>query len=796
MQGTLRPLWHVTRLLAAAGLGFVTVLALAVLATPLPEALETSMSGEAGIRVLDRHGRLIRDTTAEGGVRAAWLPYTEIDEDVRHALLAAEDKRFFVHFGIDPLASLRAAGQLVTQRRVVSGASTLTQQLARTVRPRPRTFFGKLAEAVLALRIELSLSKEEIFEQYVNRIDFGPNVRGIEAASRHYLDKSTRSLSLSEAALVAGMPRGPSLYDPRRAPTRAERRRNRVLARMVKSGLVGEERAERALSEPITLNAPRGEGGGAHFVRALLTGKLEPGLPPSKSVIEVKTTLDAELQREVENIVLQEVQALEPQDVSTAAVLVVENETGEVLAYVGSKAFFDEAGLGQNDGVLALRQPGSALKPFVYAAAMDAGSLTAATLLSDVERTFITQAGEFTPRNYDGRYHGPVRARVALGSSLNLPAVGLVDQLGTRTVLTTLRRFGFESLAADADHYGVALALGSGEVRLVELARAYAALARGGELVELGFARAFRDRSGATRTLERPAGRRVVSRDVARLLVDVLSDDRARASAFGRDSVLALPFEVFVKTGTSKGYRDNVTVGATSKVTVAVWVGNFDGRPMRGTSGVSGAGPIFRQTMLAAMRGHEATAAFPAGALARVSICALSGQRPSPHCSHVVEERFIQGTEPAQTCNMHVEQWVERRTGARSHPSCPDSEARVFERYEARYANWAHRAGRPLVPTRRAAGCAAASDLSDRVQVVFPSDGDRFVWDPGLSASLQRLQVRVATEAASVRFLLNGQPLANSTSPPHTVSLPLSRGSHRLRVETSSQSDEVNFEVK
>ncbi|MBX3127476.1 MAG: penicillin-binding protein 1C [Polyangiaceae bacterium] len=790
------PLWRVGRLASWASAAALLLCIAAVATTPLPEELAGPSPAEVGVRVVDRHGRLIRDVTADGGARATWVTHDELGDDLRAALLAAEDRRFLEHVGVDPFAVARALAQLALERRVVSGASTITQQLARTLRPRPRTLAGKLAEVRLALRIEWSLSKAEILEQYANRAWFGPNVRGVGAASRHYFDKSPASLGLGEAALLAGLCRGPSLYDPRRAPALAERRRNRVLDRLLAAGLASEPRVDSAKSEPVLLHSAAAEGGSRHFLQSLLSGRLAARLEAKGPFTLVRTTLDAALQLEVERAARAELAGLAERDVTAAAVVVVDNQSGEVLAYVGSGEFFDEKSQGQNDGVLALRQPGSALKPFVYAEALEGGAVTLATVLPDVEHTFATPNGEFSPKNYDGKYHGPVRVREALGSSLNVPAVVALTRVGTPQALTRLREFGFGSLTESAEHYGVALALGDGEVRLLELARAYAALARGGELLELSFVREARDLRGMTHRPVPPARRRVLGASTARLLVDALSDDHARAATFGRDSVLALPFPAMVKTGTSKGHRDNLAVGASSELTVAVWVGNFDGRPMRGTSGVTGAGPLFRQVMLAAMRERRPRALEGSDELSSTTVCTLSGKRPGPACGHTVAELFVRGSEPTESCDMHVQLWVERGSELLSHPACPNAEQRPFERYPPRYLHWARTSGRPIAPALASPRCQQARGAADDVRIAFPSDGDRFLWDPGIEPAQQRILARVATAAGRPRFFLDGSLLAPSARSANEVWLPLRVGRSRFRAEVGGAHDEVTFEVK
>ncbi|MBM4361387.1 MAG: penicillin-binding protein 1C, partial [Deltaproteobacteria bacterium] len=333
---------------------------------------------------------------------------------------------------------------------------------------------------------------------------------------------------------------------------------------------------------------------------------------------------------------------------SALAAVVLDNDTAEVLAWVGSPDAAHAADLGANDGVVALRQPGSALKPFVYALAMEELGVTAATLLEDHPLEIDTAGGAYRPRNYDRRFHGAVSARTALGSSLNVPAVSLVARLGPERLLEKLRAFGIGSLTGPGARYGEALALGDGEVRLLELAGAYSALARGGEYLPPRLVGEVRLASGDRRPApERADPVRVVDPRVAALVTDVLSDDRARAGGFGRDSVLALPFPAAVKTGTSKGHRDNLAVGFTREVTVAVWAGNFDGRPMAGSTGVTGAAPLLREILIAAMRGRSPRPLVAPGLLSEAPVCPHTGHRAGPRCPEHVTERFVPGTEPA-----------------------------------------------------------------------------------------------------------------------------------------------------
>jgi len=787
----------IRRLLAVALGGIaagVVALAAAIACEPLPAPLASAPA--ASLTIVDRGGRLIHEVRTDGERASGRVALEDVSPWVVPALLAAEDKRFFSHPGVDALAVTRAAFQLVRARRVVSGASTLTQQLARNVAPHPRTALGKLGEMVTALRIERELDKRRILEEYLGRVEFGPNVRGIEAASRRYFDKPARALDLGEAATLAAIPRGPTLYDPERGRERLERRRRRVLDRLADMGTVAPDVVARAVAAPIRLL--RGEPGlpPNQLVVALSSG-LHPELGGVGTLRRVETTLDAALQAEVESHAKNATRRLAHQHVSAAAVVVLDNESGDVLAYVGSPDFFDREGLGQNDGVRALRQPGSALKPFVYAAAMSEIGLTAASLLPDLALSLPTEQGTFSPKNYDRREHGPVRVREALASSYNLPAAALANRLGVERALAALRRFGFSTLEQDAEHYGVALALGDGEVRLVDLARAYSALARGGLLCRERLARAVVDQRGVRREVPGCSPARVLDARVAALVTDILADPGARAPGFGLASALELPFPAAVKTGTSKGHRDNWAVGFTREVTVAVWVGNFDGAPMVRSSGVTGAGPLFHAAMSSAMRGRVPSPLVDRSGLIEVEVCTLSGERPGEHCEHRKRELFVPGSEPHGVCSMHERVFVDAETGGLAAPGCPGAEPRMVERYPAEYAAWARSAGRPIGPTVPSARCpSAVPERADEgaVSIEYPRDLTAFRLDPLLGRQEIVLEAR-APALARVSYRVDGRELGRVPAP-FRMPWVLEAGSHELEASVAgSPPVKVRFSV-
>ncbi len=381
------------RLLLAVGvLGAVTILGLFTSSTlvEFPEQLRNDLPSTR--RIEDRDGMLLARTSNQSGEFSVPLRLGETGQYLTRALIAAEDKRFASHVGVDFVAVARAAAQIVWNQRIVSGASTITQQLSRTCFERERTFAGKWHEMALALRLERELSKDEILELYLNRVHFGPNLIGARAAADHYFGKPLPALDLAEAATLAGLVRGPSLYDPRIRPLLAEHERNRVLARMLATHAANAPAVARAVATPVQVHARAPLPGAHHWVR-LLAQRSEERV--------IHSTLHGHLQRDVEALAAQRQRDLSSMSAAAAAIIVIDNENGEVLAYVGSPDFKNHAAAGQNDGVRALRQPGSALKPFIYAQAIDEMGLHAATLLPDEPKHFRTKDSFYSPRNFD-----------------------------------------------------------------------------------------------------------------------------------------------------------------------------------------------------------------------------------------------------------------------------------------------------------------------------------------------------------------------------------------------------------
>lgn len=570
-----RLLYFLITLLALAAVGWWGVPWL----VPLPEAL--LRPPPASMLYLAADGTPLRHLLNEDGTRSAPpVAFQDIPPPLVHALLAAEDKRFFSHGGVDLLAVARAAWDNAHSGRIVSGASTIHQQLIKNTTPRTthRGFGVKFIEALQARHLAMSWDDEKVLAAYANHISFGNLMTGAVTAASGYFHKPLGDLTPAEAALLAALPQSPVRLNPFRRLEAVLPRQRRILDKMHTLGWLSDEEHRVALAQPIVLQRFSGGFAAPHAVE-MLRGQSDAPV--------VRTTIDATLQQHIETIVAARLEALKDRHVGHGAVVVIDNATGAVLALAGSRDFFSDNG-GQLNGAWTPHSPGSALKPFTYLIAFERGA-TPASIVADLPVEFTTTSGTYRPENFSLRSYGPMTYRQALGNSLNVSAVKVLDSIGgAETLLPRLRELGLGTLNEDAAHYGLGLTIGNASVRLVELANAYACLAR------LGMFKPWTLRQSSTPGEER----RLLGEDESWLIADILSDNQAREMAFGSRSVLRLPFKCAVKTGTSSTFRDNWTLGFTAEFTVGVWVGNFDNTPMQDVSGVTGAGPIFRDVML------------------------------------------------------------------------------------------------------------------------------------------------------------------------------------------------------
>lgn len=722
---------------------------------PLPAGLLDEDQQPSTV-VVDRRGEPLYEARSDRGMRSETLDAASVPGALAAATIAAEDVRFRWHVGVDPIAIARALSRDVRARRIVEGGSTITQQvadllLARLDGHRARGWRAKIREAVVALRLEHRLSKNQILALYVNHAPYGNQIQGAARAARAYFGRDVRSLTLAESAFLAALPQKPGRFNPWRQVDRAEPRQRRILGTMAARGWISPDAYAAATAERVALTRENTALLAPHFVARVLAESRSAG--PRR----IETTLDAGLQRTVQGIIAAERESLVAHEATNVAVVVLDNRTGGWLAWEGSGNYFDTEHGGAIDGVVTPRQPGSALKPFTYAAAFERG-VDPAHVLADVPSQFATaKTGVlYSPRNYDGRFRGPLLARAALAGSENVPAVALASDIGIPTVARLLRRAGFSTLDHNADHYGLGLTLGNAEVRLDELVTAYAMLARGGEWMP---SRLVQSVDGTSVAADAPE--RLVSARTAFWVTDILSDAEARAYVFGRGGSLEFPFPVAAKTGTSQSYFDNWAVGYTRDVTVGVWVGNFDRTPLRGSSGVTGAGPIFHAVMLAAVEHARGTVplddvspivAAPPD-LRRVDICAVSGMRAGAACPTRVSEWLDPG-ERTDTCTWH-------------HAS----DEGLVTVYPEIYRDWARQAGLITRTTSIGAGMVQSSPVQSRLTkvsqaasngltIVRPLGGALFLLDPTLRAEYQSVPLSARGGAAGpLEWFVDGVPV-------------------------------------
>ncbi|MBU1534964.1 penicillin-binding protein 1C, partial [Myxococcota bacterium] len=606
-------------------------------------------------------------------------------------------------------------------------------------------------------------------------------------------------ISMAQAAFLAVIPRSPVHYDPRRHFARVRTMQQRLLSAMIANNKLAKE-ARFALAEPITVEAPGVPFEAPHFTRRLRSGLLSGEQRINGRMNEVHSSLDMRLQRRVESIVKRETARLKSRRVTNGAVVVLDNKTGDVLAYVGSADYSDKAHQGAVDGVVALRQPGSTLKPFTYALALERG-FTAATILPDIETNYkLRQGHSFVPRNYSGHFLGPVRLRSALASSLNVPAVFAAKHVGYKRLLQGFLNMGFVSLKKHADHYGLGITLGNGEVALLDLATAYAALARGGRSLTLRFFSRVVFEDGGQLFPPAAVERQVIDEKAAYIITNILADPMARISGFGFSTPFAFPYPVAVKTGTSSSFRDNLAIGYTREVTVAVWVGNFDGTPMERVTGATGAGPIFRQTLLAAMEGKVPEPFASPLPMVEIPLCPLSGLLPGPHCKNHIKEIFVPGSEPKNRCTWHEEVRLDSRNMLLAGPSCSDEEVikKVFARFPPTYSSWIKEEGIVVAPDAWSPHCPGKGKGTSAAKIISPHDQTQLLIDPSepLENQVVAIKVEAAAGDAPGVWIIDNRP-ASPKPWPYTLYWQLVKGTHTFALRIgSTTSNKITLHIR
>ncbi len=692
------------------------------------------------VRIYDRTGQHLLyesvDPRPFGGDRR-FVTLDKMSPAIWQAAIALEDRNFFENPGINVRGLLRAFVSNF-QGGAVQGGSSITQQLIKNVFIPPeeraqQSYARKIKEVILSLEVTRRYPKEKLLEWYLNYNFYGNLAYGVEAAAQVYFGKSARDLNLAEAAMLAAIPQFPAL-NPIDNPEDAKRRQGVTLQAMVESGYITQAEADAAFQQELALRRSVAERfdvlTAPHFALYVLDqlkrqyNTTDDPFYIWRKGLTVYTTLDVDLQKYAEQVAREQVQILKDTDknASNAAVVAIKNDTGEILAMVGSLDYNNREIDGQVNVATAERQPGSSFKPYVYLTALQKG-MTPATMILDVATAFPQADGTFyRPENYDRQYHGPVSLRNALARSYNIPAIRVMQQVGVADALRTAHRMGINGLNRGLSFYGLSLVLGGGEVSLLDHTYAYSVFANSGVMVgepvpanqlQSGYRTLnpvsilqVRDSDGnILKKYDQPQAERIFSAEVAYLMQDIMSDDVARAPAFGANTMLTLPDrKVAVKTGTTNSFKDNWTVGFTPQLTVGVWVGNTDNESMRNVTGLSGAAPIWNAVMRKYHENEPPRWYEMPPRIVQRTICQPSGLLPTPQCREQRTEIFDAGTEPTISDNIWQEFEIDVETGLLAGPTTPPEriERRVYQILPREAADWVAENGIPQPPTRTA----------------------------------------------------------------------------------------------
>ena len=776
---------------------------------PSIESLSEGLK-QPSVRITDRNGRLLYEIIPQQGGRNTVLSFDNIPQCMKDTTIAVEDKNFYTNPGVDLGGIIRAFWINLRGGETIAGGSTITQQVARTLllsqdERVERTLRRKLREAVLAWQMTRRFSKDEILALYLNQVNYGGMAYGVEAAAQTYFGKPAADLLLPECALLAGLPQAPGLYNPFTNPDLAKERQNVVLGLMQSQGYISEQEQATAMSAPLSYNPVPYPIEAPHFVwivrdqldRLFAEGKLDP-----RQSLVVRTTLDLDFQHAAESAITRQIDAFQQEDavtshnVNNAAVVALDPHTGEILTLLGSVDYFDTSIFGAVNMATSPRQPGSSFKPFIYAQALDPHQpepWTAATAIMDVTSTFITHDGSpYTPRNYDGREHGPVSVRQALASSLNVPAVLALNKVGIENTTSLAQRMGITSLE-NPQEYDLSLALGGGTISLLQLSTAYSIFANEGVFTGNYAILDVHDTDGnLLYTQERTPYQQIFDPRVTWLVSDILSDDRARSLGFGLNSTLKLDLTAAVKTGTTTNFHDNWTIGYTPDLLVGVWVGNSDYQAMRNITGLTGAAPIWHEIMRTVLQGKPDQPFIRPNGLIQVEVCDLSGLLPTPACPHTKSEWFIDGTQPMEYDTFYKQVWIDALTGGLASDATPTErrQLRTVLDLPVTAQGWARSQGIPLLVDLTSL---ADSGQLSVISLLSPHPNTTYRLDPNFNHSAQQLLVEAAAGQGvmDVTLWVDGNLLATFDTTPYQTWWPLAVGEHRFWAQGNTATGEA-----
>ncbi|GHV95229.1 penicillin-binding protein 1A [Spirochaetia bacterium] len=613
--------------------------------SPYP-TLKIFLEREHSIRFYDHKGALLQITAVEDGIRREYAPLEEIPKQLQDIIIYAEDRRFYTHLGVDLFAAVRAAMQNISGGKTVSGASTITMQLARIIDGgQNRTLSGKIAEGFNAVRLSTRFSKKRILEMYINSVPFGGKSEGFVSAARSIFSKDIAHLSPAEMLLLSVIPRRPSLYNPLANPDAGVQAAYTLAGikplakKHIEIASINKDDLKFAAGSAVRFNYPFAM---PHYIR-YITNRLRAG--GSKKIPNTITlSANLRLQELTENLIYANVERYYSSRLTNGAAILIDNSTGEILCWVGSADFYNNENSGQIDGVLALNQPGSSMKPFLYAMALESGFLPT-DIFADIPKNY-GETELYIPQNFNNRFNGPVLFRTALSSSLNIPAVDLLYRIGIKNYAEKLYALNFDSIKQSIDDAGLGLALGNAPVSLLELVRAFSVFPNDGRLIDLRETPVSSD----TKNSAGVNAPQIYESDTARIISSMLSDKSSRVLAFGLETNFNMPFPSMFKTGTANQYQSIVALAATPLYTAGVWMGNFSGETVIGKTGSSIPAYIVRE-MLMAVQGRQSVPFNKPDGWELKPVCALSGMEPSPYCDALVNEwrRRFAGTQNAGT---------------------------------------------------------------------------------------------------------------------------------------------------
>lgn len=671
----------------------------------------------------DCNGKLLYITALDEGLRREFTPLKEIPESVKKEFINEEDAHFYFHPGFDVFSMTRAFFQNRKNHKIVSGASTITMQLVRIINPRKAKInsAGKIKEILMAVWLESKFSKKQILEMYLNNVPFGFQTEGVTSAARSFYDTTLDSLTAEQISVLAKIPRRPSEY----APKKICQYKNLC---------------------PHYIN----------YITDLCTKKNE------KLPAKMNLSMDYSLYLKSRTLLQNKLGEYEKARVHNGSAFAINNQTGQILLWVGNASFFDKEHSGEIDGVQVKNQPGSSMKPFLYAQALETGHKPS-DILSDVPQ-FYGATGVYIPRNFNNKFNGPVSMRVALASSLNVPAVILLSDIGISNYMSLLDELGYESLKGTRASTGLSIALGSCEVTLYEMVKAFSVFTKDGEVFEdLKF----------TQNSEVPRSHRIFKKDTCRILCDFLSDRNARSLGFGNPQVFRTNYPCIFKTGTSNQFQNIIALASTKKYTVGVWMGNFEGETVIGETGSSIPANLARLIMDSLMENEDySDFDFPQPEnFIKTKVCSLSGSCPTKDCPNVTEEYIEKSSlNTYMNCSWHS----------------TDSMGRTRITYPSEYQHWAD--GKNY--------SASINYSSSTLQITYPNSNAIFVFDPGLDPSIQQLNIQATGGSQNTADLYVDGKFMGTQNLNFSWIIPLEKGNHQIEIICGNERRTTSYTVK